>query len=126
MLNVDAKLISKALANKLKNAIPSPVSANQTAFVKDRFKSKGGISDFLKLAVNYIEGYLMTVDIEKTFDSVNHIFLICVLERFGFGVNFIKWIKILLKNQESCVIDGGKTTKYFDNKTIDLLNKIPK
>jgi len=35
------------------------------------------------------------------------------LEKFGFGKDFIKWVKILLKNQESCVINGGKTTKYF-------------
>ena len=116
LLNVDAKLISKALANKLKNVIPSLVSANQTAFVKDRYISEGGrlISDILEISSKLgLKGYLMTVDIEKAFDSVNHIFLICVLERFGFGVNFLKWIKILLKNQESCVINGVKTTKYF-------------
>ena len=28
-------------------------------------------------------------------------------------VNFILWVKILLNDQESCVINGGKTTKYF-------------
>ena len=32
---------------------------------------------------------------------------------FGFGKEFIKWIQILLKNQESCIINGGTTTKYF-------------
>ena len=34
----------------------------------------------------------MTVDIEK---------------------NFIKWIKILLQNQESCMVNGGARTNYF-------------
>ena len=28
-------------------------------------------------------------------------------------LDFIDWIKILLKNQESYVINGGHTTKYF-------------
>ena len=36
-----------------------------------------------------------------------------VLKKYGFGENFIHIIKTLLKNQESCVINGGKTTKYF-------------
>ena len=52
----------------------------------------------------------MTVDIEKAFDSINHSFLMCV---FGFGNNFRKWIKILKKKPEPCVINGGKTTTYF-------------
>ena len=36
-----------------------------------------------------------------------------VLKRYGFDENFIHIIKTLLKNQESCVINGGKKTKYF-------------
>ena len=28
-------------------------------------------------------------------------------------LDFIDWIKILLRNQESYVINGGHTTKYF-------------
>ena len=59
----------------------------------------------------------MTVDIEKAFNFVNHVFLISVLEKFGFGKYFVKWIKILLKNQESCAINGGKTSRYFQLKS---------
>ena len=39
--------------------------------------------------------------------------LITALEHYGCGNDFIEWIKILLKNQESYVIHGGHTTKYF-------------
>ena len=53
------------------------------------------------------------MDIEKAFDSLDHNFLISTLEKFGFGQNFILWVKILLKDQESYVINGDKTTKYF-------------
>ena len=53
------------------------------------------------------------MDIEIAFDSLDHNFLISTLEKYGFGQNFILWIKILLNDQESCVINGGKTTKYF-------------
>ena len=53
------------------------------------------------------------MDIEKAFDSLDHKFLISALEKYGFGKNFISWVKILLRNQESCVLNGGTTTKYF-------------
>ena len=53
------------------------------------------------------------MDIEKAFDSLDHNFLISILEKYNFGQNFILWIKILLNDQESCVINGAKTTKYF-------------
>ena len=56
----------------------------------------------------------MIADIEKAFDPINHSFLKCVLKKFEFGKKFLKWIQILMKNPESCVINGGKTTtRYF-------------
>ena len=53
------------------------------------------------------------VFIEKAFDSLDHNFLISAFEKYGFGKNFISWVKISLKNQGSCVLNGGTTTKYF-------------
>ena len=51
--------------------------------------------------------------IGKTFYSLDHNFLISTLEKNSFGKNFILWVKILLKDQDSCVINGGTTTKYL-------------
>ena len=53
------------------------------------------------------------MDIEKAFDSLDHNFLISTSEKYGFGQNFILWIEILLNDQESCIINVGKTTEYF-------------
>ena len=58
-----------------------------------------------------IKGLQLAVDIEKAFDSVDHQFLINVLKTFGFEKNLVRWTKILLKNQESCIINRGITTK---------------
>ena len=115
-LNVDSKLISKSLANRLQYVISNLVSENQSAYVSNRFISEGGrlISDILEITDSLqINGLLMTIDIEKAFDSLNHFFLVSVLKQYGFGDEFIKWIKKLLKNQESCVLNSGKTTRYF-------------
>ena len=55
----------------------------------------------------------MTIDLEKTFDSMNHSFLIAALKKYGFGGNFKDWIKILLKDKQSCVINEEHIIKYF-------------
>ena len=110
------KLISKVLASRLKSVISSVVNENQVAYVNNRFIHESGrlIPDVLEITNSLdIEGILLTADIEKAFDSINHSFLMRALEKFGFGNNFRKWIQMLMKNPESCVINGGKTTPYF-------------
>ena len=34
-------------------------------------------------------------------------------EKFGFGDSFFNWIKILLNDQQLCVVNGGFATQYF-------------
>ena len=116
LLNVDTKIISKAFANRLKCILPNIISHDQTAYVKGRFigESTRLISDILEVTDSYdISGYILTADIEKAFDSMDHTFLIATLDKFGFGRYFIDWIKVLLNDNESCVINGGKTSRYF-------------
>ena len=60
-----------------------------------------------------MQSYLLTIDIEKAFDSFNHYFLLVIPEKCGFKKKLLKWIETLLNNQESCIINGGITTHYF-------------
>ena len=60
-----------------------------------------------------LEGFLVAMDIEKALDSLDHNFLIFTLEKYSFSKSFILWVKILLRDQESCVINRGTTTKYL-------------
>ena len=115
MSNFDLKLI-KSLATTVKNLFSNLIDSRQTAYVNERFigESSRLLNDVIKACdIQKISSYLLTVDFEKVFDSVNHKFLIAVLEKYGFDQNFIDWIKILLQDQESCVINGGQTTTYF-------------
>ena len=104
------------LAERFEKALPSLISKKQTAYVKRRFISQEGrlIYDILETSDNLkIKGFLMTLDTEKAFDLVSHLFLITALVMYSFKEDFIKWIQILIQNQESCVINGGTTTNYF-------------
>ena len=87
------------------------MSSSQTAYVKKRFTNKSGrvISDILEISTLLaLEGFLVTVDIEKAFDLVNHCFLLQILRKFAFGIDFVSWIKTIVNNQESCIINGVK------------------
>ena len=130
LLNVDYKIASKALAERLKKILPVLISHEQTAYVNGRFICETGrlISDIIEVSgVFNIKGFLVTMDIEKAFDSLNHSFLLAVLKKFGFGTSFINWIETILNKPESCVSNSGKTTQYFqlNNEKIqglDILN----
>ena len=116
LLNIDTKLISKVIAIRLKKVLNNLISENQIAYLNNRFISEGSrlISDIIEITdLLQIEGILLTVDIEKAFDSVNHLFLISAFDKYGFKKDFIRWTKLLLKNQESCIINGEQTTNYF-------------
>ena len=77
LLNVDYKIVSKALAATLKDILPKTISSEQSAYVKNRFIVENGrlISDITEVADLFnIEGYIVTMDIEKAFDSLDHTF----------------------------------------------------
>ena len=106
--NIDTKLISKVIAIRLKKILNNLISENQIAYLNNRFISEGGwlISDIVEITdLLQTEGILLTVDIEKV--------LVSALEKYGFKNDCIRSTKLLLKNQESCIINGGQTTNYF-------------
>ena len=106
--------MSKALATRLKETLPDLISCQQTAYVKNSFIGEEGrlLSDILE--ISNVRGYIVTVDIEKVFDSLSHSFLLACVKKFGFGHDFIRWVKIILKSQESCITnDPGIKTSYF-------------
>ena len=75
LLNIDTKIISKALSERLKNVLSSLISTQQTAYIKNRFIGEGGrlISDIVNICDRYNIGeYLVTIDTEKAFDSLDH------------------------------------------------------
>ena len=69
------------------------------------------ISDILEYTnENEIEAILFSADFEKAFDSIEHPLLFAVLKSFGFGADFIQWIKTFFNNAESYVMNNGNST----------------
>ena len=107
LMNYDVKILSKLLCNRIGSVIDSIIHLDQTCGVKGR-----SILDNAHLLRN-IEDYVtyknlpccfVSLDQEKAFDRVNHKYLFKVLEKYNFGPNLIKWIKILYHDLYSSVI----------------------
>ena len=97
-------MIAKSVATRVRKVLSNLIDSRQTASVNERFIGESGrlIDDVIKVCdIQKISGYLLIVDSEKAFDSLNHKFLIAVLKKYSFGAYFIDWIKVLLRDQES-------------------------
>ena len=82
MLNTDLKILSKAVAAKLKSVYSSLKTLQWTAYIQNRYIGDAGrlISDIVDISDKLsIDGYLVAVDTEKAFDSLDHEFLLVVL-----------------------------------------------
>ena len=116
LLNTDYKILTHELANRLKKVISKIISTDQNGYVKGRNIAYNIrlIQDVIDYFENEnIEGAILFLDFQKAFDTVNHDFLIQVLETFNFGNSFIKWVKTIYCNAESCLANNGWTSKPF-------------
>ena len=119
LLNVDTKILFIALSKKLKEVLPCLIFTQQTAYVQKRSIGESGrlIFDNIEITnTQQMEGFLVTMDVDKAFDSLDHNFLISVLKKIGFCQKLSKIYLVdrnNFENQESCVINGETTTKYF-------------
>ena len=61
-----------------------------------------------------IPGMILLIDFEKAFDTVSWKFIDKVLGIFNFGDSFKKWIHTFYKDSQSCVIQNGHMSSYFN------------
>ena len=88
LLNVDYKICSKAVSLRLSRVLGSIVDPDQTCSVPGRSIHSNLV--LLRDTLAYIDrtgetGILLSLDQEKAFDRVDRIFLLNLLEHFGFG-----------------------------------------
>ena len=98
LLNVIYKIITKALAIRLSNVIQPLINEDQTGFLKGRFIGENVrmIIDILNETKEHnIPGLLLFCDIQQAYDTVSWKYLKIVLERFGFGPNFLRWVSMM-------------------------------
>ena len=88
LLNVDYKIISKALVSRVKTVLPNSISPYQTAYVENRFIGENVILIAKIIEITDVlskEGFLVIMDI----DSLDHTFVFSTLKKFGLDNSFV-------------------------------------
>ena len=117
LLNIDYKIISKVLSNRLRPLLPMLIHPDQTCSIKGR--SIQDNCSYLRDIVDDINyendtGILLSLDQEKAFDRVDHNYLLDLLKMYGFSQNFLKWIRILYTDICSSVLVNGHVSESFN------------
>jgi exonuclease III len=113
LLNVDFKIISKTLAERLIKVMPEIIHTDQKGCVKGRY-----IGENVRLVEDILESHdddslILLLDQEKAFDRVEWSWLCKVLKQFNFGERFITWILTLYNGAKSSLLTNGYHSKYF-------------
>ncbi len=112
----DYKLLSKALAIRLGKAMEHVIHPDQSYCVPGR-----RISDNISFIRDILDGGklfdldvgLISIDQEKAFDRVEHLYLWSVMKAFGFDSGFISMIKTLYSEVESVLKMNGDLCSPF-------------
>ena len=116
LLQTDYKILTKALALRLQNVLPNIVNPDQVGYIPGRYIGVNirTLNDLMiYTAREQIPGYIVQVDFEKAFDSIEWNFLFKTLEVFNFGPKFVSWIKTLYTDISSCVGNNGYYSNFF-------------
>ena len=116
LLCTDYKILSKALATRLREAMEQVVHRDQTYCVPGRSMVDNIylIRDVLEVSGSLgLRTGLIALDQEKAFDRVEHSFMWQVLEKFGFGAGLIAKIKVMYSGIESMLKINGNLCAPF-------------
>ena len=116
LLNVDYKIASSVIANRMKLVLPNVISESQAGFIKGRFIGETtriiyDVLDYCK--TNNIPGLLLTIDFEKAFDTIDWDFIDKTLQSFNFGQSLRKWVKLFFNDSSSANLNFGYLSDFF-------------
>ena len=119
LLNIDYKIISKVITQRLGNVLPNIIHLDQTCAVKgrtifDNVHLLRSISDYIEQ--KNLSACFISLDQEKAFDRVSWSYLYDTLKAFGFDDDFLKWIKLLYTDISSSVIVNNFIAEPFSLK----------
>ena len=100
LLNVDYKILSKVITNRLKRIMPFIIGEEQTYVVASKNIQENimllrDVIDFANW--NNLEACLLSIDQEKAFDRISWVYMFAVMEKMGIPQQmvqtspYIKW-----------------------------------
>ena len=115
LLNVDRKILARALGRRVEKVLSLLIHSNQTGFMKGRFIGQNVrlFNDIMEYTESKkLPAILLFTDFRKAFDTIEWNFFLKCIELYNFGPNIRRWISILYNNVESGVMNAGFMTNY--------------
>ena len=117
LLNIDSKIFSKCIAERIRLPMKYLIHEDQKAFIKGRLMAENIIelqTTLQKLELENTKAAVLNIDFQKAFDTIDHEALWKTMEAFGYGKNLIHLCKTLYKGATSCTINNGYTSQRFE------------
>lgn len=110
LLNMDLKILTKILASRVAKVISTVVDIDQMGFMPGMSTDTNLRRLFTHLQLDVSESpakVIVSIDIEKAFDSVDWQYMLKVLEAMSFGPGFRRWIAMLYSGLRIFLQLGG-------------------
>lgn len=117
ILNIDIKILAKILSSRLNPIIGSLIHKDQTGFIPSR-----QAGDNIRWATilahiarsRRIPTCFLSLDIQKAFDTLSWTYLHSILNQWGFGPHFLRWITTLYHNPKAHIAYSGFKSDSFN------------
>lgn len=116
LLQSNIKILAKALAIRVNGVIASIVHDDQAGFTPNKSTAVNLRRLFLNIqsqANNMGNRALLSLDATKAFDSIDWNYLWSILLRFGFGPNYISWVRLLYSQLQAAIRSFGSLSRNF-------------
>ncbi|KAK2370269.1 hypothetical protein QL285_083333 [Trifolium repens] len=118
LCNVIQKIITKTIANRIKEILPEVISQNQSAFVPGRLMTDNTLVAFEVFHFfnqsKSQQGYIgIKTDMAKAYDRVEWLFLQTTLEAMGFPQKLTETIMKCVKTVNFSILINGRPSQNF-------------